>query len=602
VTTDRYTVGLDGEGIGRRPHKYALLTWSDARGKRAASIEDWTVGLSTARCLAFVTALPLAARPFGFFLGYDWTMILADLPNRDLYRLFRPELRATPGEGQPFSEVSWRHYRLHYLGGMMRVRNCRTRRAVTIWDVGKFFQTSFADALRKWEIAADVGAVEAMKAKRSRFSARNRTQIRAYCESECRALATLVESLNAAHERAGLPLTRWHGPGSSASVALKSMRIGDKRGKAPADVERAASAAFFGGRFEHRAIGPFDGPIYGYDIVSAYPAACVDLPCLEHASWRRVNRERQLPSRARALVRFRLAPTKTEAFWGPLPIRLPRGEIVFPRSGATGWTWDREYRAARALSPNVEFLEAWVCRTSCKCKPFSRVRDWFDERRRIGKDGRGIVIKLAINSIYGKLAQSVGVPPFASRIWAGMITSDTRARLLGAIAQDPHAVLCTATDGIYSLRPLALDVGTDLGQWEAKRAERIVLVRRGIFWTESTVRARGVGRGALPQDQREAILEALERGAPSVVLPPVTRFGGAKACVYLSRSAYRRSERYGQWYDQPVRLTFDPAPKRGPGFALYDLPDVESVPYGVAPQSVDAARLERAETLAWGAR
>lgn len=597
---DKYIVGLDGEGVGRHPHRYTLLAWADESGRRCAHIADWERGLSTLACLSFLTALPLAARPYGYYLGYDWTMILRDLPNRALYRLLRPELRATPGEGSGFSDLRWRHFRLHYLGGMMRIRNTCTGRSVTVWDVGRFFQAPFVQALEKWSIAAPVERVAEMKARRSRFTARDRAQIQEYCFAECRALAALVSELNTAHVSAGLPLTRWHGPGSTASVALKQMGIADKRGVQPPEVQRAADCAFFGGRFEHAAIGSFEGPIYGYDLISAYPAACVELPCLEHGVWRRMNRLPHVASRARALVRFRLGPTTQEACWGPLPIRLADGTIVFPRSGATGWCWDREFRAASALAPNVEPLEAWVLTSRCKCTPFARVREWFEERKRIGKDGRGIVLKLAINSIYGKLAQSVGDPPFASRVWAGMITSDTRARLLEAIACDPSAVLCTATDGLYSLRPLPLDVGTDLGQWEAKQADRIVLVRPGIYWTESTVRARGVGRGALPPEQREAILTALEHGEPHVELPPVTRFGGAKACVYRSGETYRRSERYGQWYEQPVRISFDPRPKRGPGFALYDLARIESVPYSGAPASLDALLLARAEELAWG--
>ena len=602
MTTDRYVVGLDGEGAGRRPHRYTLLAWSDATGKRAGHVEDWKRGLSTLACLDFVTSLPRAARVFGYYLGYDWTMMLSDLPNRELHRLLRPETRATPGEGQGFSEVAWKHYRLHYLAGMMRVRNTRTHRSVTVWDVGKFYQSTFVEALRKWSIKAPVEDVAAMKAKRSRFTARDRGAIRGYCESECRALAALVEALNEAHENADLPLKRWHGPGSSASVALKQMGIKDKRGDHPAEVQAAASASFFGGRFEHRDIGTFEGPIFGYDLVSAYPAATAELPCLEHARWHHTRSERQLASHEHALVRFRLERTSRQAWWGPLPVRLPRGQIVFPRSGASGWAWACEFRAARKVARNVAFLEAWVLSSRCKCKPFERVREWFAERKRLGKEGRGIVLKLVLNSLYGKLAQSLGLPPFASRIWAGMITAAVRAELLLAIAADPEAVLCTATDGIYSLRPLPLDVGSDLGQWEEKQAERITLVRPGIYWTESSVRARGVGRGALPPEQRAAILDALDRGEPQAILPPVTRFGGAKACVYRSGDKYKRSERYGQWYEQPVRITFDPKPKRGPGFALWDLPDVESLPYDPLLRSLDAVRLERAEELGWGAR
>lgn len=602
MTTDSYVIGIDGEGCGRKPHRYTLLAWSDAAGKRAAHIEN-SRGLSTLECLEFVTAIPRAARVYGYYLGYDWTMVLRDVSDRDIYRLLRPELRFCSNEGGTFSDVAWKHFRLHYLAGMMRVHNTRTRRKVTVWDVGKFFQCAFVEALRKWNIRAPIDRIANMKTKRSRFSAKQRAEILQYCLSECRALASLVSELNSAHETAGFRLRKWYGPGSTASIALGQMGIKDKRGEHPPEVLDAASRAFFGGRFEHRAIGVFEGPIHGYDLISAYPAATESLPCLTHARWRRITREHALDVARQALVRFRLAPIERDMYWGPLPIRLPRGQIVFPLSGASGWTYLSEFLAAREAWPNVEFCEAWVLLSSCKCMPFKRVREWFEERKRIGKSGRGIVIKLALNSLYGKLAQSIGRPPFASRLWAGMITSETRARLLRAIAQDPEGVLCTATDGIYSLRPLDLDVGENLGQWEAKRAERIVLVRPGIYWTDETVRARGIGRSALPSEQREAILEALDRGEDKVLLPPVTRFGGAKAGVYCTpEGKIKRSERFGQWYEQPCRISFDPAPKRGPEFALWKLPNVESVPFNPRAMSFEALQLERAETLAWGTR
>lgn len=602
MTTDRYVVGIDGEGCGRKPHRYTLLAWSDRDGKRAAHVED-SNGLGTKDCLEFICAIPRAARPYGYYLGYDWTMILADLPDRDIYRLLRPELRTLRGEGGNFSKVAWGDFRLHYLAGMMRVRNLKTRRTVTVWDVGKFFQSSFVEALRKWQIAAPVDRIEGMKARRSKFSAKERNAIREYCLDECRALAGLVESLNSAHAKAGLPLRQWYGPGSSASIALNQLGIKKKRGEHPPEVLDAASRAFFGGRFEHRAIGTFEGPIHGYDLVSAYPAATRDLPCLEHAHWRHTVRERDLDSSKQALVRYALVPTKREGFWGSLPCRLPNGTILFPRSGSSGWCYAEEFRAAREHWPNVEFLEAWILESSCKCRPFARVEQWFAERKRIGKEGRGIVLKLVLNSIYGKLAQLLGIaPPFACRLWAGMITSMTRAGLLRAIAQNPEAVLCTATDGIYATRRLKLDIGSDLGQWEHKQVDRITLVRPGIYWTDETVRARGIGRGALPQEQRDAILEALENGADKVLLPPVTRFGGGKAGVYRVGDKYKRSARYGEWYEQPCRVSFDPRPKRGPGFALWDLPNVESVPFDRRMVSPDALKLIRAEELAWGAR
>jgi DNA polymerase family B len=607
VRGEPFLVGLDGEGLGRAPHRYTLLAWSDARGARTASVAN-VRGLSTARCLAFLLSLPENARPFGYYLQYDWTKILADLPNKSLYMLFRPALRKIPkDEGGGFVPVRWREYELHYLAGMMRVRCTRRRKTVVVWDVGRFFQAPFCDgsersALVAWKIgtAAERKRIAAMKAKRSEFSTADATKVRAYCLNECRLLAQLVAELNRAHDEAGLHLRSWHGPGSTASIGLRAMGIQKKRGEIPMAVAHAALHAFFGGRFEHSTIGIVKGPIHGADIISAYPAACLELPCLEHGRWERVTRERALDACAHAVVRYRLRATGRQFAWGPLPCRLANGSIVFPRSGSTGWVWRDEYQMARKHWPNVEFLEAWVLRSDCECHPFERVLEWFNERRRIGKSARGIVLKLFLNSLYGKLAQCVGDAPFRSRVWAGMITSATRAKLLHAIVQAWEEVLGVATDGVYSTRRLDLPETNELGDWEHKRYGTITLVRPGIYWTDDTVRARGIGRKHL-SDTRKMIVDAIKRGDSRVELPPVQQFGGALACVYVTRDGeVRRAERYGEWFDRPARISLEPGPKRADGFRLFDLPDIESSPYGLVGLSNEARSLKKQAVSAWG--
>lgn len=575
----RFTVGLDGEGEGRDPHRYTLLAWSDASGRRTAHVADER-GLSTERCLRFLFGLPVHARPFGFFLSYDWTKILADLPDALLYRLFRPETRRIPhDEGGGFTWIRWCGWKLHYQAGMVRIK--RGKRCLTVWDVGKFFQTTFVRALEAWNVgsAEERERIAAMKAQRGEFEHVDRARVREYCLAECRLLAELVAKLGAAHEAAGLHLRSWHGPGSSASALLRRMGIKDKRGDIPEEVQAASASAFFGGRFEHSTVGEIDGPIFGYDIVSAYPAQCVALPCLEHARWVWTTKEAATLKSEQACVRFALRATKCQRSWGPLPCRMSNGTILYPRSGFSGWTWLAEYRAAKAW-PQVEFRGAWILKRNCDCQPFALVRDLFDERNRVGrKTGPGMALKLAINSVYGKLAQSVGDPPFRSQVWAGMITSGTRAMLLDVLRRADADVLAVATDGVYTRRKVKLDVGEDLGQWEASEYRSIVLVRPGIYWTDEDVRSRGIPRTALSASQA-LVLNGLRSGATEVALPPLTQFGGARACVYRTRDGrVHRAARYGEWYERPARVSLSAAPKRPASWGLYDLPGVESAPY-----------------------
>lgn len=590
----RYIIGLDGEGIGRKPHRYTLLAWSDKSGKRSRFIQDLN-GLSTERCLEFLTSLPVDAKPFGYYLGYDWTMILRDLPDRSLYRLFRPGLRKKPKEeGGGFTPVYWRGFQLHWLGGMLRVKRTKGQ-WTTVWDVGKFYQQPFVEALRSAGI--DVGNIADMKLRRDTFSRRDASRIREYCLDECRKLAELVEQLNAAHEEAELPLKSWHGPGSAASVLLGKMGIRDKRGEIPDAMRQAVSCAFFGGRFEHSCIGRIEGPIYGADIVSAYPAECLRLPCLEHAEWYWTEDESELRDAEQACVRWELAPTRTKRAWGPLPCRLSDGSIVYPRSGASGWTWLHEWRVARKW-PQTRFRGAWVLRRSCDCVPFAEIRTAFETRLRVGKKTAvGGALKRSINSVYGKLAQSVGDPPFRSQVWAGMITSGCRARLLDVIWRYDSHVLAVATDGVLADVPLKVREGEDLGEWETDEYKRLVLVRPGIYWTERDVRSRGLPRKTVDRE-KETILAALDAGQRECMLPPVTQFGAAKACVYeCGDGKVKRSERYGEWYQRPARVSFTAMPKRQPDWSLWELSGVDSAPYNASKLSIAAKRLKLSEEL-----
>lgn len=589
----RRWIGIDGEGVGRNPHKYVMLCASDAQGRHEL-IED-SRGLGTARVLDFLlTYATRDVRLAGYYLSYDWTMILQDLPDSALYRLFRPELRALPkGEGGGFSVVRWRGYRLHWLSGMMRIGH--GQRSVTIWDLGKYYQCPFVKACESWNTLTpdELEQVRAMKARRSTFAESERDEIRKYCALECAALARLAAALEGAHEEAGLRPRGWYGPGSTASVVLGRERIDERKGEIPPEVEHAASCAFFGGRFEQSALGRFS--VEGWDIVSAYPFAAYNLPCLEHGRWRRATRENQIWGARHAVVRWRLTDVG-DVPWGPLPVRLPRGIILYPRGGATGWAWRDEYQVAREHWSGVEWGgEAWILESDCSCRPFDMVLALFRERVK-GGEGLKRVIKYVINSLYGKLAQLVGGGGrFSSRVWAGMITSTTRAMLLRAIAShaDWSDVIAVATDGVYTRAdwtppppPLAPD---RLGTWERSERRDITFIRPGIYVADdsSVVRARGVGRAAL------AGRAGLDLTGSHVDLGVRAVFGGARQGVYGTPTGrVKRAPSYGEWRDVPIKVGLTPRPKRAEDWSLVRLGGVESVPYARHTQSHAVAEFE----------
>jgi DNA polymerase elongation subunit (family B) len=143
-------------------------------------------------------------------------------------------------------------------------------------------------------------------------------------------------------------------------------------------------------------------------------------------------------------------------------------------------------------------------------RPFEFIRDRFHERRRIqdeseraGKyDIREKAIKLPLNSIYGKLAQSVGtqgkVPPLANPYYAAATTAYCRRRLVEAALIDPHSIVFFATNGIVSTRELhglervrrKGDL-VNLGDWEYREANGGLFVLPGVYTYRKVVYKSG---------------------------------------------------------------------------------------------------------------
>jgi hypothetical protein len=646
-------VGIDGEGIGRAPHKYTYLCARTAAGETLTEARNWTRGLNTVECFDALLKLPKDRYLFAYSFLYDITKWVTNLPTESIYRLARPDLRRASWGCHP---VRWKGYRINleqtkftledaepwhpgrhveFPNGDFRAETVRRAgRKIVIWDVFKFFQSKFVNSLKDWKVKVDLEAMGAMKDARGKFTAKQRKEIEGYCKDECKALGELSRRLLKAHNDAGIPLTKtFYGPGSTASVVLNRWNVKKIRGDAPAKMKLAITQAFFGGRFENSRAGLITEPSYQWDISSAYPYALTQLPCLQHGKWE-FTKDREKAKRARcALVQYRLNRSPDcnpdHDAWGPFPYRMATGSICFPASSAGGWLWGVEYFAGEKLFRGVEFRGAWILRGQrCSCKPFAGIPELYRERIRIGKEGPGIVLKLAMNSVYGKLAQSVGDnPPFQSWIWAGLITATTRAMMLEMLGLhvDPRNLLMIATDGLATTElltpPMPEDTGTNdlpkpLGGWEAKEGgSGLFLARPGIYFPSDPnitqvkeIKARGVGKSVL-LDHRQAVIDAFARGEETATMPEVARFIGLVTGTHTRGQEpveYVRSDNYGEWIARPANISFNPLPKRDgfiPGtnrlkLRTFGLRDGQSRPYSKALLSDEAKELIAASLIA----
>src|SRR5207302_9892857 len=138
------------------------------------------------------------------------------------------------------------------------------------------------------------------------------------------------------------------------------------------------------------------GPIYQYDINSAYASYYKRLPCLVHGEWKAF---RKLPKDGIYFANVRFKHPEG-MMWNTLPLRNPRsGTLLFPMEG-NGWYWMHEIRTAIKYGAEIEVKRGYRYVQTCDCQPFDWVYRLYDERIRVGKDsGKGKVLKTTLATI-----------------------------------------------------------------------------------------------------------------------------------------------------------------------------------------------------------
>lgn len=540
--TDLPIIAIDGEGMTvDNIHHYTLLAASNGTYIEGNS-------LSTLECFEFLLSLPKAL-VIGFAINYDINMMLRDLPQRTLVRLAKSGF------------VIWRQYSIQYTPSKQTVIKDRVnKRSVHIYDVFGFFQCSFVKALRQWQVGDStlVNRIEQMKKLRGMFTAAQYEDVRAYCFDEVNLLVPLMKRLIVATQTAKIPCSQWYGVGALASGLMTKYQVKRYVTAPPVELENAILCGYFGGRFEISASGEI-GPTYSYDIKSAYPSVARYLPCLCSCRYRHYSQE--IPDSRYALYHV---IWDVQGHWGPFPWRDHYGRIHYPLNGE-GWYYRSEVLKAIALYPlaNIKIIEGYTIEPQCEHTPFAFIDEVYRIRQQFEAAGDYAhkVLKLALNAIYGKTAQSIGhkgkKPPFQSYIWAGMITSGCRAQILDAIAQAPDNIVSIATDGIISRVPLQLEIGKGLGNWEAEEWDSTILVQPGIYQLtrDNSVIQHNRGFGIGDTTLTAITNDLFEQGIYGKHTYNATRFVGLASA--LARTDYQAYWR--KWINTTREISFYPS-------------------------------------------
>ena len=459
---ERPFVALDGEGINSN---YVLLACGNGTYIQRRN------GLSTQDCLRYLVSLPRGkkgnVKPIytWFAFDYDVNMMLRDIPFTGENSI--EQLRAT-------NEITWHGFKIRYIRRkILRIRYGNLLH--TSYDVWGFFQGSFESSLEKWGIASTARIIEG-KAARKDFSKWSLKRIREYNEDELTLLEKLCEALRDSVTPLELPIQSWHGPAALAASWLRKQKVKEWISEPPTEMEDACVRAYFGGRIDVAGYG-YCHPVYHYDIVSAYPSAIRNLPNLSKVNWKNARKTPPRGSTFVARIRWEIPTTK----WGCFPWRDKHGTIFWPPAGE-GWYWNYELEAALEKWPAscFEILDSWVAEGELEYPFRSLIEEAFQYRAELKAQGHPshVAVKLILNSLYGKFAQTVGQARYYSAIWAGMITAQTRAELLRRITDSTVLVM---TDSLWSTEPLDVPIGKQLGEWEAQGENELWIAGAGLY-------------------------------------------------------------------------------------------------------------------------
>lgn len=579
-------VGIDGEGVtdDDGKHTYVLLSIG------VESLHANGRPLATDQILQFIweysEKAPDAAY-VGYFLAYDFAHWARGFTAGKAWLLYSDEGVATRRrkDNHPPRPVRWQDWEIDILADRrLRLRKRGADRWVYVCDAGHFFQTSLLKAIDPKETATPIvtqAEFDIIRAgKMSRASAKFSPEMIRYNVAENQALASLMESLDEGLRAMGVKLRRnqWFGPGQAAQQWLRSIRAptGEKlREVTPNVVLEALRASYYSGWFEVAAHGIIPGKAYQYDENSAYPHTIAQLPCFSHGTWTHNAAFSEAPFH---IVYARVSGDNK--YYGAMLHRTPQGRVLRPRT-SVGWYWCHELGAAMEAGfiNDVDVFDGWRFSQTCNHLPFFAIADLYQDRLRVGKKTPiGKAYKLVYNSVYGKLAQSVGEPKYGFGAYASLITAGCRTAMLQAIASHPRGAaetLMIATDSVTFRSPHpTLTLSDRLGEWSVKEHPQLSLFKPGMYWDETAyeggeLRSRGVAR----EEFQELALRIdllwvtraehffsrgiLERMWPTVNVPVKFGFVSPKLAV-----ARRKWDTVGSLATAPVVHTAEPSDKR----------------------------------------
>ena len=405
----------------------------------------------------------------------------------------------------------------------------KRKRTWSFFDASQFFYGSLEDASQEWlnEGKADED-LDVKLFNSPGYRLRKQDKIKNYCEQDADLVRRLFDKFSKTAENMDLP-AGW--PVSTGAMAEQFYRVEmDQKIKYPnKTVASMGWDSYHGGRFEVVQRG-WVGQTETYDINSAYPYHASELPDPYDLDWYKSKNVDDFRSGDYGFIRAEISTSQA-----PIqPFAYKSSELdklIFPRLINTEVTVPQQtfiYALDQGLINDYTILEGYTTRPAKNPrKPFEKIKQLYRKRKEYEAEGRdklGKVIKMIINSIYGKTSQitkqvnevegdhqladneelfpadflpnrvkgkfSTIVKEFSAGRWfnpiiATYITALTRLQLLKFIYDNglEYKTVMLATDSLMFEKPNNLEIETTekLGGWDKESEGATYIIGAGVY-------------------------------------------------------------------------------------------------------------------------
>ncbi len=385
----------------------------------------------------------------------------------------------------------------------------------------------------------------------------------AYLKLDNHAVLEILQALIAEAERCGYDLA-----GTVGAAAYKTIaRLAElEPARWSSEDHKTIEAARFGGRTE--VFRPVMSAGHSYDINSAYPDALTRIP-LPTGNHLRVtgDKARRAYRRGKEGVFVCRVRVPEELHFPPLPIRTPRGRIVYPVGSFRGCWTALELRAAesRGVDLQIDSGLSWIDAEPVLAAAFQHL--WESRKRAVAEGAIGDWQKWFCNAPTGKLGErpekerivinprqgevkececrwrprkrrdcrcgawrpldregQVWSAPFwrisgcAHVHWSTYLMAATRVKLLDQLEDELRSAGYCDTDGLKAIAPRTRSLGLELGQWkdEGRFTDFLALAPKVYRYWDVAKREWVVRGKGLPGLDR-AGFDAFARGEPIVI-------------------------------------------------------------------------------------